>query len=180
MEYSIFVTNVVKHVVVADFEPILVRMFITKHLGYKIDSDPKHIPIRTFGYEATKIERNMIMEKKYFANLEYHEVNGVFIPDIELPEEKEIGRFGWQHEASLKQHHRFRHSHLIGSGEILDYLASVDAEANEMYESLIADFAKAEDVDENLKATDQMRWIQRMQSIANRVREIVEKEVIFR
>ena len=69
---------------------------------------------------------------------------------------------------------------MVGSGEIIDYLASVDAEANEMYESLIADFARVEDVDENLKATDQMRWIQRMQSIANRVREIVEKEVIFR
>ena len=62
-------------------------MFITKHLGYKIDSDSKHISIRAFGYEATKIERNMIMEKKYFANLEYREVNGVFIPDIELPED---------------------------------------------------------------------------------------------
>ena len=158
----------------------MVRMFITKHLGDKIDSDSKHIPIRAFGYEATKIERNMIMEKKYFANLEYREVNGVLIPDIELPEEKEIGRFGWQHEAWLKKHHRFRYSHLIGSGEIIDYLASVDAEANEMYESLIADFAKAEDVDENLKETDQMQWVRRMQSIANRAREIVEKEVIFR
>ena len=120
------------------------------------------------------------MEKKYFANLEYREVNGVFIPDIELLEEKEIGRFGWQHEAWLKQHHRFRYSYLIGSGGIIDYLASVDAEANEMYESLIADFAKAEDVDENLKETDQMQWVRRMQSIANRAREIVEKEVIFR
>ena len=120
------------------------------------------------------------MEKKYFANIEYCEVNSVFIPDIELPEEKTIGRFGWQHEAWLKKHHRFRHSHLIGSGEIVDYLASVDTEANEMYESLIAVFAKAKDVDENLKATDQMHWIQRIQSIANRVREIVEKEVIFR
>ena len=39
------------------------------------------------GYEATKIERNMIMEKKCFENLEYHEVNGVLIPDIELPED---------------------------------------------------------------------------------------------
>ena len=158
----------------------MVRMFITKHLKHKIDSDSRHIPIRAFGHEATKIERNMIMEKKYFANLEYREVNSVLIPDIELPEEKEIGRFGYQHELWLKQHRRCRYSHLIGSGEIIDYLASVDAGANEMYESLIADFAKAEDVDENRKATDQMRWIQRMQSIANRVREIVEKEVIFR
>ena len=154
-------------------------MFITKHLKHKIDSDSKHIPIRAFGYEATKIERNMIMEKKYFANLEYREVNGVFIPDIELPEEKEIGRFGYQHEAWLKQYHRFRHSHLIGSGEIVDYLANVDTEANEMYESLIADFAKAEGVDENLKATDQMQWAQRMTSIRERVQEIVNSEVIF-
>ena len=158
----------------------VVRVFITKHRKHKIDSNSKHILIRTFSYEATKIERNMIMEKKYFANLEYREVNGVLVLDIEPPEEKDIGRFGWQHEAWLKKHHRFRYSHLIGSGEIIDCLVSVDAEANEMYESLIADFAKAEDVDENLKATDQMRWIQRMQSIANRVREIVEKEVIFR
>ena len=29
----------------------------------------------------------MIMGKKYFANLEYREVNGVFISDIELPED---------------------------------------------------------------------------------------------
>ena len=61
----------------------MVRMFITKHLGYKIDSDSRHIPIRTFGYDATKIERNMIMEKKYFANLEYREVNGVLVLDID-------------------------------------------------------------------------------------------------
>ena len=120
------------------------------------------------------------MEKKYFANLEYREVNGVLISDIELPEEKEIGRFGRQHEAWLKKNCRCHYSHLIGSGEIVDYLASVDAEANELYDSLITDFAKAEGVDENLKATDQMCWIQQMQSIADRAREIVEKEVIFR
>ena len=122
------------------------------------------------------------MKKSLFEQhgITYREVNGVFIPNIELSKQKEIGKFGWQHEKWLKKHRPCRYSLLIGSGEIIDYLASVDAEANEMYESLIADFAKAEDVDENLKATDQMRWIQRMQSIANRVREIVEKEVIFR
>lgn len=32
----------------------------------------------------------------------YREINGVFIPDIELPEQKEIGKFGWQHEKWLK------------------------------------------------------------------------------
>ena len=87
--------------------------------------------------------------------------------------------FGVSHEAWLKQHRRFRHSYLIGSGEIIGYLVSVDAEANELYDSLITDFAKAEGVDENLKATDQMQWAQRMTSIRERVQEIVNSEVIF-
>ena len=109
----------------------------------------------------------------------YLEVNGVFIPNIELPEQKEIGRFGLQHEMWLKTHHRFRYSLLLGSREINEYLYQVDKEASEMYESLIADYAKAEGVNEHLKAMDQMRWVQMMKNIEHRAKEIVEAEVIF-
>ena len=109
----------------------------------------------------------------------YLEVNGVFIPNIELPEQKEIGRFGFQHETWLKTHHRLRHSLLLGSGELNEYLYQVDKGANEMYESLIADYAKAEGVNEYLKATDQMKWVQMMRSISDRAREFVEHEIIF-
>ena len=122
------------------------------------------------------------MKKSLFEKygITYREVNGVFIPDIELPEQKEIGRFGWQHEEWLKTHRPCRHSLLVGSYEILEYLANIDAEANEMYSSLIVDLAKTEGVDENLKATDQIKWVQMMRNIESRAREIVEKEVIFR
>lgn len=118
------------------------------------------------------------MKKTLFEQhgITYREVNGVFIPNIELPEQKEIGRFGWQHEEWLKDHHPCRYSLLIGSGEILEYLADIDTEAKEMYSSLIVDFAKAEGVAENLKATDQMKWVQRMESQA---KEIVAKEILF-
>ena len=109
----------------------------------------------------------------------YLEVNGVFIPNLELPEQKEIGRFGLQHEMWLKTHHRFRYSLLLGSGELNEYLYQVDKEANEMYESLIADYAKAEGVNEYLKATDQMKWGQMMRSISDRAREFFEHEIIF-
>lgn len=109
----------------------------------------------------------------------YLEVNGVFIPNIELLEQKEIGRFGLQHEIWLKTHHHLRHSLLLGSGELNEYLYQIDMEANEMYESLITDYAKAEGVNEHLKATDQMKWVQMMRSISDRVREIVEHEIIF-
>ena len=121
------------------------------------------------------------MKKSLFEQhgITYREVNGVFIPDIEPPEQKEVGRFGWQHEKWLKKHRPCRYSLLIGSDEILEYLASIDAEANEIYSSLIVDFTKAEGVNENLKATDQMKWVQMMRNIENRAREIVEKEVIY-
>ena len=110
----------------------------------------------------------------------YREINGVFIPNLELPEQKEIGLFGLQHEVWLKTHHRLRYSLLLGSGELNEYLYHVDKEANEMYESLIEDYAKAEGVNEHLKATNQMKWVQMMRSISNRARDIVEHEIIFR
>ena len=110
----------------------------------------------------------------------YREVNGVFIPNLELPEQKEIGRFGFQHEAWLKKHHRLRYSHLLGSGELNDYLHQVDMEANEMYESLISDFARAENINENLKDTDQMKWIQMMRKIDDQAKEIIETEILYK
>lgn len=121
------------------------------------------------------------MKKSLFEQhgITYREVNGVFIPNIELSKQKKFGKFGWQHEEWLKTHRPCRHSFLVGSCEILEYLANIDAEANEMYSSLIADFAKAEGVDENLKLIDQMKWVQMIRNIENRAREIVEKDVIY-
>ena len=124
-----------------------------------------------------KNENNSLFEQH---GITYREVNGVFIPNLELPEQKEIGKFGFQHEAWLKKHRRFRYSYLLGSGELNEYLHQVDMEAGEMYEALMADFIQAEGVDENLKDSDQMKWIQMMRNMDNRAKEIVQAEIIFR
>lgn len=79
----------------------------------------------------------------------------------------------------MKKHHRLCYSYLLDSGELNEYLYQIDMEANKMYESLIADFAKTENIDEHLKAVDQMKWIQSMRNIADRARELVEHEIIF-
>ena len=63
--------------------------------------------------------------------------------------------------------------------EVNEYLYQVDKEASEMYESLITNYAKAEGVNEHLKATNQMKWVQMMRSISDQAREIVEHEIIF-
>ena len=38
---------------------------------------------------------------------------------------------------------------------------------------------QAEDVTEQLKASNQMEWVRRMNNIRNRAEEIVESEVVF-
>ena len=60
------------------------------------------------------------------------------------------------------------------------YLKQVNQEATEMFETLVRQYAKAEGVTEALKRTDQLGWVQKMNSIRNRAEEVVQNEIIFR
>ena len=64
--------------------------------------------------------------------------------------------------------------------QLLQQIKLVEEEANELYESIITSLKSQEKVDEKLKADDPIRWVQMMNSILNRAREIVLAEVIYR
>ena len=59
------------------------------------------------------------------------------------------------------------------------YLADIDRQAEEMFERLTRQMAVAEYITEQLKATDQMVWVGRMNNIRNRAAEIINTEIIF-
>lgn len=63
--------------------------------------------------------------------------------------------------------------------ELHTYLADIDEQASEMFESLVRDMKKAEGVTEQLKAENQMAWIGAMENIQNRARDIVKSELIY-
>ena len=65
----------------------------------------------------------------------YREENGNLVPDVELPEQKPIGKYGRMHLDYLKQHRRGRYSALLGEGRLNAYLADVDEQAQEMLTS---------------------------------------------
>ena len=48
----------------------------------------------------------------------YREGNSNLVPDVELPEQKPIGKYGRMHLDYLKQHRRGRYSALLGEGRI--------------------------------------------------------------
>ena len=109
----------------------------------------------------------------------YREENCNLVPDMELPEQKPIGKYGRMHLDYLKQHRRGRFSALLGEGQLNAYLADVDEQAHEMLTSLTVELAKTQGIDEHLKATDQMRWVQMMNNVRNSAEETIMRELIL-
>jgi len=109
----------------------------------------------------------------------YREENGNLVPDVELPEQKQIGKYGKMHLDYLKQHCRGRYSALLGEGRLNAYLSEIDEQANEMLTSLMVELAKTQGIDEHLKATDQMRWVQMMNNVRSSAEETVMRELIL-
>lgn len=109
----------------------------------------------------------------------YREENGNLVPDVELPEQKPIGKYGKMHLDYLKQHRRGRYSALLGEGRLNAYLSEIDEQAHEMICSLIVEFAKTQGIDEHLKETDQLRWVQMMNNIRAQAEEFVINELLY-
>ena len=102
-------------------------------------------------------------------------------PNLALPEQKnrEIGIWGQLHKRYLLNHHKVRYYNLLTSCKLIDYLADINEQAENMYQSLVKQFAEKEGVTEQLKAKNQMLWIQKMNNIQNRAREIIDTELIY-
>ena len=113
---------------------------------------------------------------KYELVGDYYLIAGDGEPD---EEQKPIGIWGQRHLRHPKKHRKVLYANLLTSGKLNDYLSDIDRQAKEMFELLVKQAAVAEGVTEQLKATDQMAWVGKMNSIRNRAIEIVNSEIIF-
>ena len=145
-------------------------------------NDGKYAPNDEYT-ERHKIKERMenVMKRTIYEQLggTYREENGSLVPDVELPEQKPIGKYGRMHLDYLKQHRRGRYSALLGEGRLNAYLADVDEQAHEMLTSLTVELAKTQGIDEHLKATDQMRWMQMMNNVRSSAEETVMRKLIL-
>ena len=79
----------------------------------------------------------------------------------------------------IKEHKRAFYTNLLTSCKLNSYLTDVDEQAEKMFSRLVKQLAEKENVKENLKAENQMLWVQKMNSIRNRALEIVNSKLIF-
>ena len=113
-------------------------------------------------------------------NIEYIRCGDYFIPDLKLPEEnRPIGKWGRMHRDYLKEHRPILYSELTLSGKLWTYLAHLNQQAQERLETIIDQMKAAEGITEELKASDQMAWVQRMNNIRSRAEAILRDEMIY-
>ena len=114
--------------------------------------------------------------------LDYTLVNDHYLPNLTVAaptEQHPTGRWGRLHKRYLKEHHPIRYNQLLLSGELGNYLAALDEQADKQLALIIRQMQEAEGVTEALKAADQLEWVRRMNSILNRAEEIIKIELIF-
>ena len=106
--------------------------------------------------------------------------DGMLYPNLilEPQEHRPIGRWGRMHRAYLEVEHPGLYERLILNGTLDRHLADAEERARAMLERLISQMAQMEGITEGLKAADQMKWVQRMNSIRSRAEEIVREEII--
>ena len=103
------------------------------------------------------------------------------IPCLTLPEEEQrfIGVWGQRHVRYLKGHKKTVYIMLLTSGKLNSYLADIEEQAQERFERIVEQMKQAQGITEQLKAENQMEWVERMNNIQSCAREIVDAELIF-
>lgn len=83
------------------------------------------------------------------------------------------------HKDYLLKHKKVLFTTLLTEGKLWQYLADIDTQAHQMFDTLVEQIKKAEGATEELKEHDQWEWVQRMSNIKQRAREIVCEELIL-
>lgn len=122
--------------------------------------------------------------KKYITDkitgISYTLVGDVYIPNLVSTDTNyEIGFWGRKHKEYIKQYKPAFYTTLLTQCKLNSYLHDVDVRAAEMYDTIVKQLAKQEGVTEELKSTDMMLWVRKMNNISNRATEIVNKEIIY-
>lgn len=123
------------------------------------------------------------MAKSFFEEMggRYEQQGDYLIPCITLPTEKEtgIGIWGQRHLRYLKEYRRVTYTNLLTSGRLNSYLADIDRQAQECFETLTEQMKQAQGITEQLKAENALEWVQRMNSIRACALEIINEEIIY-
>ena len=128
--------------------------------------------------ENKELKQTIIDER---TGIEYNLVNGYYIPNIVLPKPRRtgtVGKYGRMRARYLRENKKVEYAIMLIENELISHLLDIDDICKEKVDLLVKQFAEKENVNEELKARNQLEWVARMNNIPNRVEEIIINEII--
>ncbi len=113
--------------------------------------------------------------------IQYREAeDDMLYPIIDFPKQPagDIGKYGRMRKDYLERHRPVAYRIMILEGTLKQHLLDINEQAHEMLEQLIEGMQRSEDVTEQLKASNQLEWVQMMNSIKHRAEEVIKVELI--
>ena len=103
------------------------------------------------------------------------------VPNLTAPEEGQavLGKYALLRKQYLKQHRRVLYLNLLTAGTLGKHLSEIERTANGRMELLTARMAAAQGVTEELKASDQMKWVGMMNNIWQSAEEAILNDLIY-
>ena len=109
----------------------------------------------------------------------YRKEGAYLLPNLKAPESPKIGKYGMLRHRYLRDHKRAILTGMQMAGTLKAHLEQIDREATKMVEHLTKQMSEAQGVNEELKRTDQMRWVGMMNSMRASAEEIVLNKFVF-
>ena len=112
----------------------------------------------------------------------YRREGDYLLPNLSLPpgiEEYHLGKYGRLRRSYLKEHRPGLYGSFLTNGMLHQHLFEIDLARNNRMEHICQGMAECEGVTETLKATDQMEWVLRMNSIRSWAEEIVLTVLVY-
>ena len=128
--------------------------------------------------ENVELKERFIDER---TGIEYIRKGDYYLPNLKLEEKTNypIGKYGRMKLNYLKNHKKAEYSIMLIDGKLNRYLHEIDVICNARVKRIIAELAKKENITEELKTTNQLKWVQAMNNIKNRAEEIIFNELIY-
>lgn len=115
-------------------------------------------------------------------DITYKKIGDYYYLELELPDKNKnfkLDKYGRLRLKYLKENKHFKYEVMMCENTLVDHLNEVQELANKRYNQLMKELKKRENITEELKQKDQMKWVGLMNNISNCANEIVLKECIF-
>ena len=115
------------------------------------------------------------------SELTYRKSGDYLLPDLGLTEaeQKPLGKYGMMRRQYLEQHRPGLYTRLLLSGKLMEHLQEIETTAQNRLESLMTRLKAQNNVTEELKAKDQMKWVGLMNSLKNQAEEMILSELVY-